>query len=386
MICLTLCSNNYFAMAKTLADSWMLHHPGSRFVIGLVDKRAPDIDYQLSGGIEIVEVESLGIPEFSKLVAQYNITELCTAVKPHFLERLLSDGEKDGIVYLDPDILVFKRLTEVEDALKEHNFVLTPQICSPVDGDVGPNDYHMLRCGVFNLGFFAIAPGATSTRFLEWWKARMASYAFRDDQRGMFYDQVWMNYIPAFYDSYRIVRDLGYNVANWNLHERVLSKQGENYFVNGTTPLTFFHFSNYNFDRPEILAGYNQRVSFASRPDVVPLFETYRQRVYANGHQAVAGRPAHFQRTVRVKPASPEDEIILRFDQHTAPLIRSRLRSMVKKASELPDGEIELIIDASLLEDIERLILDWKEHATIKAHRDVDATSRRIREALANYQ
>ncbi|HTO02550.1 MAG TPA: hypothetical protein VL069_02560 [Opitutus sp.] len=392
MICLTICSNNYFAMAKTLADSWVLHHPGSRLVIGLVDKRAPDIDYQLPAGVELWEVESLGIPEFAQLVSQYTITELCTALKPHFLERLLSEGETDGVVYLDPDILIFKRLTEVEEALKEFNFVLTPQICSPIDvdagpNDAGPNDYHMLRSGVFNLGFFAIAPGPTSTRFLQWWKARMACYAYRDDQRGLFYDQIWMNYIPAFYDSYRVIRDLGYNVANWNLHERVLSKQGESYFVNDTIPLTFFHFSNYNLERAEILAGYNRRVSFATRPDVIPLFETYRQRVYANGHQAVSGRAAHFQRTTRAEPKAGEEDITLRFDEHIAPMIRARLRSMVKKASELPHGGFELVIPVSLLEDIERLVLNWKEHVTMKTpNSHVDATSRRIRVALANDQ
>jgi hypothetical protein len=392
MICLTLCSNNYFAMAKSLADSWAAHHPGSRFVIGLVDKRAPDIDYRLPGGIELLEVESLDIPEFPKLVSQYNITELCTAVKPHFLERLLSDGATDGVVYLDPDILIFKRLTEVEEALKQFNFVLTPQICSSIDVDIGPNDagpndYHMLRSGVFNLGFFAIAQSPTSMRFLQWWKARMAIYAFRDDQRGLFYDQVWMNYIPAFYDSYRIIRDLGYNVANWNLHERVVSKRDGNYFVNDTTPLTFFHFSNYSLDRPETLAGYNKRVSFATRPDVLPLFETYRQRAYANGHEAVFRRVPHFQRPIPTVPSAPEEEITLRFDKHAAPLIRARLRSIVKKVAELPDGEFELTLHASLLEDIERLILNWKEHVTMKTDNShVDATSRRIRVALANYQ
>ena len=223
--------------------------------------------------------------------------------------------------------------------------------------------------------------------FLQWWKARMAIYAFRDDQRGLFFDQVWMNYIPAFYDSYRIIRDLGYNVANWNLHERIISKQGKNYFVNDTTPLTFFHFSNYNPERPETLAGYNKRVSFATRPDVVPLFETYRQRVYANGHESLARHVPHFQRTVRTAPSAPEEEITLRFDKQAAPLVRARLRSIVKKVVELPDGEFELTLHASLLEDIERLIQNWKRHVTMKTdNRHVDATSRRIRVALGNYQ
>src|SRR5690606_27817058 len=108
--------------------------------------------------------------------------------------------------------------------------------------------------------------------------------------------------------------------------------------------------------------------------------------VYANGHEAVARRPAYFQRPVRAEMKADEDDITLRFDRHAAPLIRARLGSMVKKALELPDGEFELTIPGSLLEDIERLVLNWKEHVTMKtSNLHVDATSRRIRAALADY-
>ena len=47
MIIFTLCSNNYLANAKTLGDSILNHRPNTMFVIGLVDERNCEIDYNV---------------------------------------------------------------------------------------------------------------------------------------------------------------------------------------------------------------------------------------------------------------------------------------------------------------------------------------------------
>jgi len=60
-IVFTLCSINYLAQAKTLGDSVLRHNPGSRFIIGLIDKNHTGLDLSFLGNLELLEVEKVGI-------------------------------------------------------------------------------------------------------------------------------------------------------------------------------------------------------------------------------------------------------------------------------------------------------------------------------------
>lgn len=283
MIAFTLCSNNYLALAKTLADSWRTHNPGHEFIFGLVDKKAPGVDYAFLGA-EVVSIDEIGIERFDELNQRYNITELNTAVKPFFFDYLFRKRGATKVVYLDPDILVFHPFDEMDRLLDRAQFVITPHICSRVDGDAGPNDQHLLKTGVFNLGFLALSAGDESRAFIAWWSERMRRFAYRVDHECLFYDQIWVNYVPAFYEGVHILRSPAYNVANWNLHERHISRKDGVYFVNDLHPLVFFHFSHYKLSRPDEIASYNHRFTFKSRPDIVPLYEQFRNSVAQNRH------------------------------------------------------------------------------------------------------
>jgi hypothetical protein len=64
--------------------------------------------------------------------------------------------------------------------------------------------------------------------------------------------------MPALYDNYFILKHPGYNMANWNLHERQLFIEKTS-FVNDEYPLCFFHFSSYKFNNPEQICSYLTR-------------------------------------------------------------------------------------------------------------------------------
>src|SRR6267154_3286584 len=131
-IAFTLCSNNYLAQAKTLGDSLLKNNPDYLFFIGLVDKFNPEIDYTIFKPYQVIEIESIKIPDFNNLINKYNIVELNTAVKPFFFLYLLNRyPDCDQVIYFDPDILVTHRLTSIEEALTSSNVLLTPHILSP---------------------------------------------------------------------------------------------------------------------------------------------------------------------------------------------------------------------------------------------------------------
>lgn len=302
-IAFTICSNNYLAQAKTLGDSFLKYHPDVRFIIGLVDKFDTSFDYSFFLNFTIIPVEDLKIDCFNELNRKYNLVELNTAVKPDYFKYVFENFNAEKVLYIDPDILVKSTFEEVYTLLDTQNIILTPHICSPVDDDYQPTDYHTLRGGVFNLGFIALSNYNNIESFLNWWRDRVYKYGYANFSKNMFYDQLWINYVPVFYDNYYILKHPGYNMANWNLHERSLSAKKEAFYVNNNYPLRFFHFSSYKYDMPYQICSYLTRYDFNSRPDLIALFNEYNNLLLNNKIELISKlKLMYFLKPEDIKP------------------------------------------------------------------------------------
>lgn len=328
-VAFTICSNNYLAHAKTLGDSFLQFHQEFVFVVGLVDKWNSAIEIGFFNTMTILPVDQLFITEFEELNRKYNIVELNTAVKPSYFHYLFSRYNADEVIYLDPDILVTSRFEELLPLLEHNNIVITPHITKPIDDEFIPTDYHTLRGGVFNLGFIALSNYPKVKDFLNWWHERVIKYGFSNFALNMFYDQLWINYVPAFYDNYYIVKHLGYNMANWNLHERHLSQDTNgNFLVNKSCSLRFFHFSSYKYNKPDRICSYQTRYTFQDRPDLLILFNTYNSLLAANHIEQIQNLPVFYYPDLN-KQESREvyliEKIYIRFKKSLNVLLTGRL-------------------------------------------------------------
>lgn len=319
----TICSINYLAQARTLGDSLRLTNPGYRYVIGLVDKVSEaSLPPELLPNYALVEVDTIGIPDFSAMCDRYDITELNTAVKPFFIDYFYKAyPATTEVIYFDPDIIVFQPLTQLNEALKTYSLVLTPHTCSPIPDWEKPNEQHHLNTGIFNLGFIGLRNDATAREFVNWWKERLVYECRIDLCAGLFVDQHWVNFAPVYYDSVLIDRHLGYNAAYWNLHERFFSRNDNGEWIVGNQSgnksanepaelLQFFHYSGYSPERPDDISKYQTRYNFVDanqptlqRPDVRPLFDLYREQLRANHNEQYRQYPC-----IYIKPP-----VILRY-------------------------------------------------------------------------
>lgn len=289
MIAFTLCSNNYLAQAKVLGKSFIEYHPASKFIIGLIDRLNDDIDYSEFNEFDIITVEEIGIDSIDEMIAKYNITEFNTSVKPFYFKFLFTNYSADKIIYLDPDIKVFSNFEEVIFLLDTYNIILTPQSCSPIDDNDSPTDLHLLGSGIFNLGFIALSNFTKTREFLTWWSDRLRKYAYGKPSQHMFYDQIWMNLVPAFFDNYYILKHPGYNIAAWNMHERVITGiNGKNVYVNSNYSLRFFHFSGYKFNEPNKFCSYSSRFNFENRLLESTIFLTYFDEIIAANYASLS--------------------------------------------------------------------------------------------------
>ena len=337
----TIIARNYLPFARVLARSFAAHHPDGRFGVLVID----DVDGTVVGGpggepFDVFHIDDLGqdVDELYRMASMYDVTELATALKPWFLEALLRMGAP-SVLYIDPDILIARPLDRLARLAEERGIVLTPHLTRPMtrDGRMA-TELSILASGAYNLGFIGVghaalaelappiteairkrtayatirpdevehvaAPfgGASAAAahlhmgetaidpFLEYWKQRLVRECVTDPQGMLFVDQRWIDFVPGIYDV-AIVRDPTCNVAYWNLDRRDLRWDGSSYVVDGD-PLTFFHFSGFSPDRPQVLSkhqGCSPRVLLSERPDVRRICDEYRGLLLDAGYVRGSG-------------------------------------------------------------------------------------------------
>lgn len=319
----TLCSNNYLAQAVTLGNSLIEHNPDYSFKIGLVDRKSEEIDY-LSVPYDVLEVEQIGIKSFSEMCNRYSITELNTAVKPFFFKYIFDTfRETENVIFLDPDISVYHPFTELEAELNENEIVITPHFTTPIDDEKFQSENDFLNSGLYNLGFIALKRGMESERLLKWWGKRLETKAFIDYPKGLFTDQIWINFAPLFFNKVFILRNPGYNMAYWNLHERILVNN-KVIMNNMANPLVFFHFSGYDPLKPDILSKYQDRFTIKDRTDIIDLFMQYSQELFDNKYSYYKRFRCHFDKIKQ----NYENEEYLKLKK-SQPMLKRILRGIV---------------------------------------------------------
>lgn len=272
----TICAKNYFAKAKVLRNSYLKCHPEQSFYIVMMDRKDAAFEAQ-HPEYQLIWVEDLSIENLYQHAFTYDVIEFSTNVKPTALKHLLERHSK--VLYIDPDIEVYHYLSPVFDALDQHAISITPHTLSPILDGKHPNDIDFLKFGAYNLGFVGIAKCEEAIRFLEWWSSRCLTHGFYEPQLGLAVDQKWIDLVPAYFPSTKIMRDVGLNVSFWNLHERFLSKQDNQWLVNNTAQLYFIHFSSFDSANPTAIASKQNRFAQGDRPDTVELYTEYAAKL-----------------------------------------------------------------------------------------------------------
>ncbi len=277
-IAFTLCSNNYFAQALVLGQSFLLHNPDYEFYVGLIDEKSEKIDYN-QFNIKILTIAEIE-PIILELALKYNIVELNTAVKPHYFLHFIKTLNAKLVFYLDPDICVYQNFKPLEDYLEVDDILLTPHILKPIpiDGKT-PFENDFLNFGLYNLGFIALNVTENTINMLKWWKQRTYQFGYHNLAKGLFVDQLWINLVPILFKKCKILQHHGYNTGPWNLHERFLTKIGGEYLVNEVEKLFFYHFSNYNPANTSKIHTVFTRYDFKNRPDLVNIYAEYTQKL-----------------------------------------------------------------------------------------------------------
>jgi GT2 family glycosyltransferase/SAM-dependent methyltransferase/glycosyltransferase involved in cell wall biosynthesis len=298
----TIIARNYISQARTLAASYLEHHPDGRFYLLVVDSGE---GIELDPRVELIDVHALPLDDLYEMFFKYDVVELSTAVKPALIALLLEKYAEKRVMYIDPDILILRRMEEVFAALDNADIVLTPHLDAPIPFDGRkPAEQDILISGAYNLGFIAVRSSEDTRRFLDWWCARLIDLCRVDPAKGLMVDQRWIDLVPSLFPGTYVLRDETYNVAYWNLHSRVIDRTGDAYTCNGR-PLTMFHFSGFNPETPEVLSKHQTRTTFEPGTALHDLYMLYRELQVAAGcveSRALEYGLSRFDNGIRLHP------------------------------------------------------------------------------------
>ena len=287
----TIVSRNYFHFALNLMASVAEHLPGVQRVIVICDDTDGLADE--ANGIELLAIDALQILHLDRMVVHYTILELNTAIKPFAFAKLFERETLDKVIYFDPDIQLFSSGAPLLQCLASAEVVLTPHLTAPLDDDKHPSDLSILQSGTYNLGFAALRRSTGTQRLLAWWQDKLVRDCVVDIPRGLFTDQKWMDLVPGLFEAVHIERDVGWNVAYWNLPHRHVTLAEHGYRVNDR-PLFFFHFSGWN-PNSALISKHQDRYRLEQCSLAVrSLFAQYQQRLVQYGRERHALRPYAF--------------------------------------------------------------------------------------------
>jgi glycosyltransferase involved in cell wall biosynthesis len=302
---ITTSAANKFGVVMTLYDSVMENSPSiDCFIWFMADISEPTAKVSVQGYKEIKNVAQ-GKDKFSMVTMRemekslesfdalktafiYNMNELQTAIKPFALQHTLKNMGADAVIYLEHDIWVTDSLEEIQSHLAYRSAVVTPHYMKAVPEDGNRlSDRDIAETGVFNFDFVSFSNTPSAHKFLKWWGDRFIVYGKKKLKNDFNHDQNWGMFIPAFFDheDYFVIRDLRYNVAYWNLHERgaqLHMKDGYPHLENLKTMkderVVFTHFTGISIvEKYDMftISQHQTRYSIADFPRLSEVFDAY---------------------------------------------------------------------------------------------------------------
>lgn len=288
----TSITSNYLPKARVLAESVKATDPSVAFHLVLSDALPVGVSVADEPFDSVIFIEELITENFPQWVFSHSVVELCTAVKGAALEFIFERHNAEQVFYFDPDMVVFSRLDELQEVLGKSSVVLTPHQTDPETTDMGilDNEVSSLLHGVFNLGFVGVRNVPEGRRFARWWADRLKKYCRDDLPNGLFTDQKWVNLAPCFFDDVTVLRSPAFNVATWNLTNRLAEGSVEEGITINGEPLGFYHFSGFDSgDQITMLERYGKQ-----SPVLYELRQWYINACEEKGQSALGSLPSRY--------------------------------------------------------------------------------------------
>jgi hypothetical protein len=248
----TIVTQSYLTYARLLGTRLKSFGEACDFIVFVVDavgeKGESDTEFCMYKRLE----DTIEPVLWQRMTFAYTANELCNAGKAFAHRYLLNSQRYDQWLYLDADIYPITDMTAAWEALEKQHLLITPHVLEPLGDRVGwSTDEKLLVYGIFNGGFLGLQAGELARRFCDWFCSVLQDRCF-EGWKGLYVDQLWLNFVPALFPEVEPWRHWGANVGYWNLHERTLHQPHQKHplITVRDMPLLFVHFSGLDLNEP----------------------------------------------------------------------------------------------------------------------------------------
>lgn len=235
---------NYLPKALILGDS-ICRNGGEDidFYIAISEKKKNRTSLK---GWKVLYLDDFIDEEHSAWAMMHDVVELCTAIKPFVMSKLLKSY--DSVLYIDPDIKVYNSLDNIYNNLDKYDCILAPHLntLDNTKNNIVDHELSILKHGIYNLGFLGLSNSANGIEINEFWRSRCYYFCERNSDRGVFTDQKFFDLVPFYFNNVYIDKSSGIDVASWNLFERKISISSNGTLLANDVPLIFYHFSSFD--------------------------------------------------------------------------------------------------------------------------------------------
>jgi len=278
----TVATKPRIALARVTARSFATFHPDIPFFCLLADKNDGFLD-EASEPFTTLYLADLKVAHRERLCFRYDAQELTFACAPLILEHLLELGYAT-VCFVKQESMFFGPCAGVIGFCARHSVTLSASHIEPVRAEDGPTrELTTLLSGVYNGGFVSVTNCSEARAFLAWWSERLSEYCYRDVAEGLHFDQRWLDLVPSYFPGFGVIREPGFNIGHWCLPDRRIELNGGGVTADGE-PCSLVRFSGYDFDNPDRVTVYFDRLTVPRLGDGAFLFRAYHAALDREGY------------------------------------------------------------------------------------------------------
>ena len=237
----TVITSDYLSQAYALAKSVHAHGNTDFYALisdhGFNPEKLKQVRGDLGDRLNLLTIEDLKVA-----LPKYDSEDSVRwALKAPFMLHLLERLDYDKVIFVDSDVCFFDNYDFLYEELESHGMLLTPH-WRPVDPDTNPIQFpcNFLH-GLYNAGFIGVSKAGLAP--LKWWQTACYYKCEKTVTQGFYVDQRYLDVLPVRFDSVKVLRHKGCNVAEWNRdHALRVRVDGKTYVENW--PVVFVHFSD----------------------------------------------------------------------------------------------------------------------------------------------
>jgi glycosyltransferase involved in cell wall biosynthesis len=323
----TVCTYGYLHfslnMARSVARTFA--RPPSVCIVLVDGLEKPRPGEGLGTPVRFLEAKELYPSGFDWLAGKLSPSELCCALKPFAVRRLLQEGFEQ-VLWVDSDIHFFREPGSLLALGARHDFAVVPHVLAPFPSDepwARPSLGDLHAAGIMNAGLFSVRRSDGADRFLATWSELTTGPGAFVRDLGPQHEQASFNWVLAFSDDVAVCRDPSVNVAYWNLHERPLRWSAldggpdDEWTVDGE-PLGCFHFSGFTGE-PGRLSHHDGRHPPSLDVNVNALCSFYLRRLEEAGRAWYSSHEYAFGRLGEQGLSPAVREVLKKGERHGPP-------------------------------------------------------------------